>query len=137
LTDITDEQYIVLALILQTILNKLLFRVLYKAGVLGAVWYLLITARVLTLYMYIHSCIAKRDNLDEKGNPRSREHTELLVASQFGLGELWEQYGLIGDIIVSLFYGDYLSLSDSPSPSQMTSLVPTFINSLRQIFYIN
>jgi hypothetical protein len=48
----------------------------------------------------IHSCTAKRDNLDEGNGRRAREHTELLVATQ-SLSDLWERYGLVGDVTVS------------------------------------
>jgi hypothetical protein len=41
------------------------------------------------------------DNLDGGGGRRSREHTELLV-TELELGILWDEYGLVGDIIVSI-----------------------------------
>jgi hypothetical protein len=44
-------------------------------------------------------CTAKRTDLDGGGGRRSREHTELLV-NEFELGTLWDEYGLVGDIIV-------------------------------------
>jgi hypothetical protein len=44
-------------------------------------------------------CTAKRTDLDGGVRRRSREHTELLV-SEFELGTLWDEYGLVGDIIV-------------------------------------
>lgn len=46
-----------------------------------------------------YRCTARKDDLDGGGGHRSREHTELLV-SEFELGTLWDEYGLVGDIIV-------------------------------------
>jgi hypothetical protein len=47
-------------------------------------------------------CTAHQDNLDGGGGRRSRDHTELLV-SELELGVLWDEYGLVGDIVVCLF----------------------------------
>jgi hypothetical protein len=47
-------------------------------------------------------CTAKRTDLDGGGGRRSRDHTELLV-SELELGVLWEEYGLVGDIVVCHF----------------------------------
>jgi hypothetical protein len=33
---------------------------------------------------------------------RSQEHTELIVEA-FELGTLWDEYGLVGDIVVGVF----------------------------------
>ncbi|KAJ8473947.1 hypothetical protein ONZ51_g7542 [Trametes cubensis] len=45
------------------------------------------------------TCTAPSKNLDGPGSGRrSREHTELLV-KDFELGELWEDYGLVGDVV--------------------------------------
>ena len=45
-------------------------------------------------------CTANRDDLDGGGGGRrSREHTELLV-TELELGILWDEYGLVGDIVV-------------------------------------
>jgi Plavaka transposase len=43
------------------------------------------------------SCTAK--DLTVAGGRRSREHTEALV-SGFELGVLWDEYGLVGDLVV-------------------------------------
>jgi len=43
-------------------------------------------------------CTAKRGNLDGGGGRRSREHTELLM-NKFELGVLWDEYGLVGDVV--------------------------------------
>jgi hypothetical protein len=47
-------------------------------------------------------CTAHQNNLDGGGGRRSRDHTELVV-SELELGVLWEEYGLVGDIVVCLF----------------------------------
>lgn len=45
-------------------------------------------------------CIAPADDLDSGWYPRrSRAHTEMLAAG-FELGQLWDEYGLVGNIIV-------------------------------------
>lgn len=47
------------------------------------------------------SCLANKANLDDPdAELRSREDTEAFV-SEYELGELWDDYGLIGDVIVS------------------------------------
>jgi hypothetical protein len=38
-------------------------------------------------------------NLDGEGGWHSHEHTELLVR-EFELGTLWDEYGLVGDLVV-------------------------------------
>ncbi|PSS35368.1 hypothetical protein PHLCEN_2v1705, partial [Hermanssonia centrifuga] len=44
-------------------------------------------------------CTASADKLDDAGaGRRSREHTETLVR-ELELGELWEEYGLVGDLV--------------------------------------
>ncbi|KAI0359458.1 hypothetical protein OH77DRAFT_1395599 [Trametes cingulata] len=44
-------------------------------------------------------CTNRKSNLDGDGGVlRSRAHTEFLVA-EFELGELWEEYGIVGDIV--------------------------------------
>ena len=47
-------------------------------------------------------CTAHQNDLDGGGGRRSRDHTELLV-SELELGVLWDEYGLVGDIVVCLF----------------------------------
>ena len=44
---------------------------------------------------------------DEKCGRRSREHTEILVEA-FELGVLWDEYGLVGDVIVSSFFSIFV-----------------------------
>ena len=44
-------------------------------------------------------CTANLNVLDHCGGRRSRDHTELLVC-ELELGVLWDEYGLVGDIVV-------------------------------------
>jgi Plavaka transposase len=51
---------------------------------------------------YIHRCRAPRDNLDiapDQGR-HSHKHTDLLVET-LELGVLWDEFGIVGDVIVS------------------------------------
>jgi hypothetical protein len=47
-------------------------------------------------------CTAQSDNLDNDPHrlPRNREHTNTLV-EMLELGELWDEYGLVGDVVVN------------------------------------
>jgi hypothetical protein len=57
---------------------------------------------IFTLFLNeISRCTASSDDLDGPAGRRSREHTELLV-KELELGVLWEEYGLVGDIIVGV-----------------------------------
>jgi hypothetical protein len=48
-------------------------------------------------------CTAPANDLDSGQHVRrSQAHTELLV-EEFELGMLWDEYGLVGDIIVHIF----------------------------------
>ena len=54
--------------------------------------------------MFGKRCTAKAEALDDENHGRrSREHTEILV-EEFELGVLWDEYGLVGDIIVFLLF---------------------------------
>lgn len=43
----------------------------------------------------------KRGEFNGEGGRRSREHTELLV-EEFELGDLWDEYGIVGDVVVCI-----------------------------------
>jgi hypothetical protein len=64
----------------------------------------------LILLVLHYRCTARYNNLDGGGGRRSREHTELLV-SELELGVLWDEYGLVGDVVVRLicFYSPLTS----------------------------
>jgi hypothetical protein len=47
------------------------------------------------------SCISNANNLDEQSIYRSHEHTNLLLEAHT-LQELWDDYGILGDIVVSI-----------------------------------
>ena len=57
------------------------------------------TCLFVILLILLTRCTACKNDLDSGGGRRSREHTELLV-TEFELGVLWEEYGLVGDIVV-------------------------------------
>ena len=70
--------------------------------------------------------MARPEDLDGEGGRRSREHTELLV-NELELGVLWDEYGLVGDIVVSKTASesvDYM-LTCIFSHLRMTSRGPT------------
>lgn len=48
-------------------------------------------------------CIAKNKDLDAEPNQprRSKAHTEALVQG-IELGKLWDDYGIVGDVVVSV-----------------------------------
>lgn len=49
-------------------------------------------------------CTAPSSDLDsDKHGRRSKAHTEMLV-EEFELGMLWDEYGLVGDIVVRSFF---------------------------------
>lgn len=74
-------------------------------------------------------CFARPDELDRAGDLRFREHTEVLV-DHFDHGVLWDSFGIVADVIVSLaLYHNYThGLTLACSHSQIISLVPTFTN---------
>jgi hypothetical protein len=62
-------------------------------------WHYFLQLRTL---IYLSRCTAPADNLDgDLYGRRSRDHTEILVEA-FELGVLWDEYGLVGDVIVRL-----------------------------------
>ena len=53
-------------------------------------------------------CTAPANDLDSgQFVRRSQPHTELLV-EEFELGTLWDEYGLVGDIIVCIHFHPFL-----------------------------
>ena len=59
-------------------------------------------------------CTGPLNKPDSEGGRRTRELTDLLV-DELELGILWDEYGLVGDIVVIIFF------SVSPS-ANITSL---------------
>jgi hypothetical protein len=69
---------------------------------------------MLTLPIYYQSkksrCTASSENLDGGVSiRRCREHNDVLV-EQKELGDLWDNYGLVGDVVVSIYCYSFLSL---------------------------
>jgi hypothetical protein len=86
-----------LAPTLQTIQNRPYLPVSCKAGVQSTYSY------QQNAPLTCHSrCTAPANDLDSGQHVhRSQAHTELLV-EEFELGMLWDEYGLVGDIVVCL-----------------------------------
>jgi hypothetical protein len=92
---IFDELSTALGRILQITLSKLSLPASYKDGVHGMLSWPLSFSYCTS--DWICSCTAK--DLTVAGGRRSREHTESLVG-EFELGVLWDNYGLVGDLVV-------------------------------------
>ena len=59
---------------------------------------------MLVMLMASTRCTAPAEDLNSDIYPsRSREHTEL-ISVEFELGQLWDEYGLVGDIVVSILF---------------------------------
>ena len=59
---------------------------------------------MLVMLMASSRCTAPAEDLDGDIYPsHSREHTEL-ISVEFELGQLWDEYGLVGDIVVSILF---------------------------------
>ena len=73
-------------------------------------------------------CTAPVGNLDgERYPPRSKEHTEL-ISAEFELGQLWDEYGLIGDVVVIIYLFILIFLLIFHSHLQTTFPTPIFMN---------
>jgi len=92
---IFDELSTALGHILRITLSRLSLPVSYKDGVHG-------TSSWPLSFSYCKSdgfCSCTAKDLTIAGGRRSREHTEVLV-SELELGALWDEYGLVGDLVV-------------------------------------
>ena len=56
-----------------------------------------------TLLTNIFRCTAPATDLDSKRHVRRSEAHSDLVVEKFELGTLWDEYGLVGDVVVSVF----------------------------------
>jgi hypothetical protein len=114
-----EELSTVLDHTLQTTPNKPSSPVSYKDGTHG----ILSPDTPLSFISLVYRCTAKQVNLDGGGGQRSREHTELLV-SEFELGVLWDEYGLVGDIVVRHNFISVSSLLTCGIPQPFTNDFP-------------
>jgi hypothetical protein len=80
---------------------------LFKAGVLGKTLFSAIE------HTHSYDCIrctaSSRDLDGHRHLRRSRAHTEML-GEEFELGVLWDEYGIVGDVIVNISFG-YISIT--------------------------
>jgi len=115
-----------LAHILQTIPNRPYWPASCKAGMLSMstyhkMWDILLTN--------IFRCTAPATDLDSHWHVHhSQAHTELLVET-FELSVLWDEYGLIGDVVVSILpFMSFLELNVIFSHSPVFSHALTFMS---------
>lgn len=52
---------------------------------------------------FMPRCTSRPEKLDERSPRRCREHWETIVDA-FKLGTLWDEYGVVGDIVVRLYF---------------------------------
>ena len=99
-----------LAHISQTIPNRHCCPASCKAGAQGMTSYHKTRDTPLTK---IFRCTAPATDLDSKWCVcRSQAHTHLLVEG-FDLGDLWDEYGLVGDVVVSVLPSYFVSNPDN------------------------
>ena len=72
----------------------------------------------------------------ERHPPRSKEHTEL-ISAEFELGQLWDEYGIVGDVKVTTHLIIFIYTYVFSSHLQTLSLVPTFTSFYHPIYSIN
>jgi len=68
------------------------------------------------MYPIIYSCRAPSSDLDGEGStqPRTRKITEALVQT-FDVPELWDEHGIVSDVVVSFYIFSLGSSSISPA----------------------
>ena len=82
-------------------------------------------------------CTAPAVDLDsERHPPRSKEHTDL-ISVEFELGQLWDEYGIVGDVEVTTRLIIFIYTYVFSSHLQTLSLVPTFTSFYHPIYSIN
>ena len=92
--------FMALAHILPTILNNVYLLALCKGGVLSRY---IITSVLSMLTSHIRCCApADKFNSHDKFTPQSHIHTAALTDA-FSLQELWDGYGIVGDIVIRIF----------------------------------
>ena len=94
------ERYMGLAHILLIILSKQYSCVLFRGGASGRCSVSSYDTRANCLPSFT-SCTVPSHDLDGDIHPRhDRQHTDMLV-EMFELVQLWDEYGLAGDVVVS------------------------------------
>ena len=58
---------------------------------------------------FMPRCTSRPENLDEKSPRRCREHWETIVDA-FKLGTLWDEYGVVGNIVVRVYFHSFAFL---------------------------
>ena len=93
---------------MQTIPSKRFLLALFRAGVLSVSFELLAYAVYSFLIFRCTSSSANLDN-DPSSVPRTHTHTDALRrAYSDNLKDLWDGYGVVGDVIVSIFLNQIL-----------------------------
>lgn len=110
---------------------------LYRAGLVPKVGFLSMLS--LLLLIFLQRCRApsgKLDSNEDTYDRRSRAHTDFLC-TRCEMGLLYDNYGIIGDIIVCTVSANVVLCSMLIfSPLQMNFRVPTYMNSLHRIYCI-
>ena len=83
--------------ILLTTPSKSFLLVLFKVGAQGVL--ILVTVFHIGANLFDLRCTARAHDLDGEAGLQSQEHMEALV-NLFDLKMLWEDYGIVGDVIV-------------------------------------
>jgi hypothetical protein len=105
---ISERSSTVLAHISQTIPNRDCWLASSKAGARGKSSYHDIRDTLLT---NVCRCTAPATDLDSKRRVRRSEaHTEQLI-EEFEPGVLWDEYGLVVDVVVSVLHSYFVSRS--------------------------
>ncbi len=122
--------------ILPIILNRYFLVALYRAGVLG-IFHSTFFILLCDLFGF-NRCRAPSGKLDSEDNEyerRSRDHTDFLCA-RCEMGVLYENYGIIGDIIVCTLYTFWTSSKCNHSLSQMNFHVLIYMKFFHLTYYI-
>jgi hypothetical protein len=116
--------------------SKLCLHALCKDGAHGAFRHIFII--YCNTFIIRNRCTARPEDLDGEGGRRSHEHTDALL-DLLDLKMLWDDYGIVGDIIVSRIVNletHMLTRTGSHSPLRPTFLVRTFMSFYPWISFI-
>ena len=98
--------YLDLVLILPTIRSKHSSRALCRVGAQSTKS---VFGELLSLSHSFIRCSANPEDLDGESTWRTRQHSDAIV-EELELGVLWHEYGLVGDIVVCIFFIPFLFL---------------------------